>query len=119
MAGTADFDVFNLHRFVFAQETTYERALTELRRGRKMSHWMWFIFPQVVGLRSTEMARRYAIGSLEEAQVYLAHPFLGVRYRECVAALQDLIGTPGEAVFGALDAAKLVSIRRVTPCPRS
>jgi uncharacterized protein (DUF1810 family) len=109
MTGTAEFDHFDLHRFVSAQENTYDRALTELRRGLKMSHWMWFIFPQVVGLGSSEMARRYAIVSLEEAQAYLAHPLLGARYRECVAALQDLIGTTAEAVFGPLDAAKLRS----------
>lgn len=109
MTGTADFNVFNLHRFVSAQENTYDRALTELRRGLKMSHWMWFIFPQVVGLGSSEIARRYAIVSLEEAQAYLAHPLLGARYRGCVATLQDLIGTTAEAVFGPVDAAKLRS----------
>ena len=109
MTGSADFDRFNLHRFVSVQENTYERALTELRRGRKMSHWMWFIFPQVIGLGSSEMARRYALGSLEEAQAYLAHPLLGARYRECVATLQDLIGTTAGAVFGPVDAVKLRS----------
>lgn len=109
MTGTADFNIFTLHRFVSAQENTYDRALTELRRGLKMSHWMWFIFPQVVGLGSSEIARRYAIVSLEEAQAYLAHPLLGARYRGCVATLQDLIGTTAEAVFGPVDAAKLRS----------
>jgi uncharacterized protein (DUF1810 family) len=104
-----DADRFGLDRFVSAQETTYVRVLTELRRGFKTSHWMWFIFPQVAGLGSSEMSRRYAIGSINEAQAYLAHPLLGSRYRECVAALQDLIGTTAEAVFGPVDASKLRS----------
>jgi uncharacterized protein (DUF1810 family) len=109
MMGTIGFDRFNLDRFVSAQETTYARVLTELARGLKTSHWMWFIFPQVAGLGSSEMSRRYAIGSIEEAQAYLAHPLLGARYRECVATLQDLVGTTAEAVFGSVDAAKLRS----------
>ncbi len=109
MMGTMDADRFGLDRFVSAQETTYVRVLTELRRGFKTSHWMWFIFPQVAGLGSSEMSRRYAIGSINEAQAYLAHPLLGSRYRECVAALQDLIGTTAEAVFGPVDASKLRS----------
>jgi uncharacterized protein (DUF1810 family) len=102
-------DAFDLDRFVAAQEATYARVLTELGRGRKTSHWMWFIFPQVAGLGSSDMSRRYAIRSLEEAQAYLAHPLLGARYRECVAVLQDLVGTTAEAVLGAVDAAKLRS----------
>ncbi|HEX8554687.1 MAG TPA: DUF1810 domain-containing protein [Sphingomonas sp.] len=102
-------DAFDLDRFVAAQEATYARVLTELGRGRKTSHWMWFIFPQVAGLGSSDMSRRYAIRSLEEAQAYLAHPLLGARYRECVAVLQDLVGTTAEAVLGAVDAAKLHS----------
>jgi uncharacterized protein (DUF1810 family) len=109
MMGTIGLDRFNLDRFVSAQETTYARVLTELARGLKTSHWMWFIFPQVAGLGSSEMSRRYAIGSIEEAQAYLAHPLLGARYRECVATLQDLVGTTAEAVFGSVDAAKLRS----------
>ncbi len=109
MTAAADPDRFSLDRFVSAQETTYARALSELARGLKTSHWMWFIFPQVAGLGSSEMSRRYAISSIDEAQAYLAHPLLGVRYRECVAALQDLVGTTAEAVFGSVDAAKLRS----------
>ncbi len=109
MTGTANADRFNLDRFDSAQEATYARVLTELKRGRKKSHWMWFIFPQVAGLGSSEMSRRYAIGSIEEAQAYLAHPTLGARYRQSVAALQDLVGTTAEAVFGSVDAAKLRS----------
>lgn len=109
MTGTNDADRFDLHRFVSAQEATYARVLTELTRGLKTSHWMWFVFPQVAGLGSSEMSRRYAVGSIEEAEAYLAHPLLGARYRECVAVLQDLIDTTAEAVFGSVDAAKLRS----------
>lgn len=87
----------------------YARVLTELARGLKTSHWMWFIFPQVAGLGSSAMARLYAIRSIEEAQAYLNHPLLGARYRECVVVLQDLVGTTAEAVFGSVDAAKLRS----------
>jgi uncharacterized protein (DUF1810 family) len=109
MMGAIDPDGFNLDRFLSAQETTYGRVLTELARGLKTSHWMWFIFPQVAGLGSSEMSRRYAIGSIDEAHAYLAHPLLGARYRECVAALQDLVGTTAEAAFGSIDADKLRS----------
>lgn len=80
-------DRFDLERFVDAQIDTYEVALAEVRRGAKRSHWMWFIFPQITGLGHSGMAQRYAIGSLEEAKAYLVHPVLGLRYRECVAAL--------------------------------
>jgi uncharacterized protein (DUF1810 family) len=109
MTGATNLDPFNLDRFVSAQQTTYGRVMTELARGLKTSHWMWFIFPQVAGLGSSEMSRRYAIGSIDEAHAYLAHPLLGARYRECVAALQDLVGTTAETVFGSVDAAKLRS----------
>ena len=102
-------DPFDLNRFLIAQEATYERALSELARGRKTSHWMWYIFPQLAGLGSSEMSRRYAISSIAEAEAYLAHQTLGARYRECVAILQDIVGTTAEAVFGPLDAAKLRS----------
>lgn len=109
MTRSADADPFDLDRFVTAHEATYTRALTELTRGNKTSHWMWFIFPQVTGLGWSDMSRRYAIRSIEEVQAYLAHPVLGARYRECVAVLQDLVGTTAEAVFGPVDAAKLRS----------
>jgi len=72
-------DAYQLGRFVAAQEGVYERALAELRAGAKRSHWMWFVFPQVAGLGASPMAQRYAIGSLEEAEAYLAHPVLGER----------------------------------------
>jgi uncharacterized protein (DUF1810 family) len=106
---TDDADPFDLERFVSAQIDAYDQALAELRRGRKASHWMWFVFPQIAGLGSSDMSRRYAIRSLREARAYLAHPLLGPRYRESVAALQDLVSTTAGAVFGAVDAAKLRS----------
>lgn len=102
-------DPFGLQRFIEAQATSYDTALAEIRRGAKRSHWMWFIFPQVAGLGSSAMAQRYAIGSLDEARAYLAHPVLGARMQACVAALQDLTGTTAEGVFGGIDAVKLRS----------
>lgn len=100
---------YHLDRFLDAQLSTYARALAEIGRGRKTSHWMWFIFPQLAGLGRSEMARRFAIGSLDEAQAYLAHPVLGPRYIECVTALQDLPTSDAVAVFGSIDAMKLRS----------
>ena len=102
-------DPYRLSRFLAAQEDSYERALAEMARGRKATHWMWFIFPQLAGLGRSDMAQRYAIGSLDEARAYLAHPILGARYRACVAVLQDLGATTAEEVFGAIDAVKLCS----------
>ena len=102
-------DRFGLERFVAAQDATYETALAEISRGAKRSHWMWFIFPQLAGLGLSEMARRYAIGSIDEARAYLAHAVLGTRLRACVAALQDLARTTADAVFGEVDAMKLRS----------
>ena len=98
-----------LERFVVAQEQIYARALEEIRRGKKRSHWMWFIFPQLAGLGRSAMAQRYAIVDEAEARAYLAHPLLGARYVECVSALQDLIGSDAVAVFGDVDAVKLRS----------
>jgi uncharacterized protein (DUF1810 family) len=102
-------DPYSLRRFVDAQEGIYELALEELRRGRKTSHWMWFIFPQIAGLGHSAMARTYAIGSIEEARAYLEHELLGSRLRECVTALQALPPTSAERVFGGIDAVKLRS----------
>jgi uncharacterized protein (DUF1810 family) len=102
-------DPHDLERFVEAQAGTYETALGELVRGRKTSHWMWFIFPQLRGLGSSAMAQRYAIASLEEARAYLAHPLLGPRLRACVEALQDLPQADAVRVFGGIDAVKLRS----------
>ena len=100
---------YDLERFLDAQEPVYDRVLDEIRSGRKVSHWMWFIFPQVAGLGSSVMAQRYAIASLDEARAYLAHPVLGARLRECAGLL--LVGTGGsaEGIFGPIDALKLRS----------
>lgn len=104
-----DADRSGLGRFVEAQARSYAVALAELRRGAKRSHWMWFVFPQLVGLGRSATARFYGIGSLDEARAYLDHPLLGERYRECVSVLQDLNTSDAEAVFGATDAMKLRS----------
>ena len=76
-------DPFNLQRFVDAQAPVYEQVRRELKVGRKQSHWMWFIFPQIAGLGQSPMSVRFAIASLDEAEAYLAHPVLGARLREC------------------------------------
>jgi uncharacterized protein (DUF1810 family) len=99
----------HLERFVAAQEPIYARALGEIRRGSKRSHWMWFIFPQIAGLGRSATAQLYAIADAGEARAYLAHPVLGMRYVECVEALQDLVGSDPVEVFGAVDAVKLRS----------
>jgi len=99
-----------LQRFVEAQAGgTYEQALAELRAGRKQSHWMWFVLPQLAGLGRSSTARYYALDGLAEAQAYLAHPVLGPRLRECAAVLAGLDGTDPVAVMGAVDALKLCS----------
>lgn len=100
---------FDLERFLTAQAPVYDRALAELRGGAKRTHWMWFIFPQLAGLGSSEMAVRYAIRSLDEARAYLAHPVLGPRLRECVETMQGLAMTTAETVLGGIDAMKLRS----------
>ena len=102
-------DSFDLDRFVTAQAHTYPAALAELRAGAKRSHWMWFVFPQIAGLGHSAMAQRYAIRSLAEARAYLAHPLLGPRLHECLAALAALPPTSAERVFGGIDAIKLCS----------
>lgn len=101
----------DLQRFVDAQDRggTFERALAELRAGRKESHWMWFVFPQIAGLGRSEMAHRYAIGSLEEARAYLEHPILGPRLRECAGALLEVDGRSARDILGGIDALKLRS----------
>jgi uncharacterized protein (DUF1810 family) len=87
----------------------YEHVLSEIRRGRKTSHWMWFIFPQMTGLGHSETSRYFGIRSRAEAKAYLAHPLLGARLHECVAMLQDLPPSTAGAVFGPVDALKLQS----------
>jgi uncharacterized protein (DUF1810 family) len=100
---------FDLERFVRAQEGVYEGALRELRQGRKTGHWIWFIFPQLVGLGRSELSQRYGIASLDEARAYLAHPVLGPRLRECVDAVLATSERTAEDIFGALDARKVRS----------
>ena len=104
-------DTFHLGRFVEAQDRqgTYERALGELRAGHKQGHWIWFVFPQIEGLGSSETARFYAISSIEEAGAYLRHPVLGPRLIEAAAALLELPASDPVAVLGELDALKLRS----------
>jgi uncharacterized protein (DUF1810 family) len=96
---------------VLAQDEggSYERALQELRQGRKQSHWMWFVFPQIAGLGRSPMAQQYAISGLPEAQAYLAHPVLGPRLLECANVLTALNEASAVDVFGPLDAQKLHS----------
>lgn len=103
-------DPFDLNRFVTAQAGNYDAALAEIAAGRKRSHWMWYVFPQLAGLGSSPMAMRYAIRSIAEARAYLDHALLGSRYAACVAALEALpAGATAEAVFGGIDAMKLCS----------
>jgi uncharacterized protein (DUF1810 family) len=104
-------DPFDLGRFVRAQDEggTYDRAVGELRDGRKRSHWMWFVFPQVAGLGHSAMAQRYAISGLDEARAYARHPVLGPRLSTVATALLALPGSDAVAVLGGIDAQKLHS----------
>ncbi|MGH2843100.1 MAG: DUF1810 domain-containing protein [Solirubrobacteraceae bacterium] len=104
-------DRFNLQRFVDAQDRggAYQRALAEIHQGRKRGHWIWFVFPQIDGLGSSEMARFYAISSIEEAIAYLAHPVLGQRLFEAAEALLQLPVRDPASILGELDALKLRS----------
>jgi uncharacterized protein (DUF1810 family) len=102
-------DLFDLARFVEAQTEIYDRSLAELRAGRKRSHWMWFVLPQIADLGRSETARRYSIGSAAEARAYLDHPLLGARLRECVNVLLALQGPTASEIFGYPDDLKLRS----------
>lgn len=104
-----DNDPHDLARFVAAQEATYDRALAELRAGRKQTHWSWYILPQVRGLGSSPRSVRFAIESLAEARAYLEHPVLGSRLRECVAAMNAHTGMSAVEVLGEIDATKFRS----------
>ena len=99
----------SLERFVTAQAPIHDRALRELRAGRKQSHWMWFVFPQITGLGHSAMAQTYAIESLEEARAYLAHPLLGARLRECCEAVMAVPGKSAHEIFGSPDDLKFRS----------
>ena len=98
-----------LERFVEAQDPVYRQALTELRRGHKTSHWMWFIFPQLVGLGHSPMAQKYGITGADEARAYLAHPVLGPRLVECTRSVLTHEGRSAAAILGSIDAQKLRS----------
>ena len=102
-------DPFHLQRFVDAQAGIYTQALAELRAGRKRSHWMWYIFPQLTGLGQSPTSRRYAIGSRAEAHAYLAHPLLGPRLLECADALLALEDRSASDIFGYPDDLKFKS----------
>lgn len=102
-------DPFDLDRFVRAQDPVYRDVLGELARGRKQSHWMWFVFPQIAGLGFSAMSQRYAIGSRAEARAYLAHPVLGARLIECTGLVLAAQGRSINAILGAPDDAKFRS----------
>ena len=102
-------DLFDLARFVRAQQPDYDRALAELRAGSKRTHWMWYIFPQLDDLGRSAIARRYAISGVSEAQAYLRHGVLGPRLVECATAVRDLEGRSAHEIFGSPDDLKLRS----------
>lgn len=102
-------DPHDLQRFLSAQHGVHDVALAELKRGRKASHWMWFVFPQVAGLGLSAMSQRYAIGSLDEARAYLAHPVLGARLAAGVEAVMAVRGRSAHEIFGAPDDRKFQS----------
>ena len=112
-------DPYDLDRFVRAQETSYTQALSELRTGRKRTHWMWYVFPQLEGLGSSPTAVRYAISGLDEAEAYLAHPVLGPRLMECSETVLRHAALPASSMFGYPDDMKLRSsatlFARVSP----
>jgi uncharacterized protein (DUF1810 family) len=102
-------DPFDLERFVSAQDAIYDHVTAELRQGQKVSHWMWFVFPQMAGLGQSPTSKKYAITSVDEAKAYLAHPVLGPRLIECAGILTRLTGHTAGQIFGGVDAQKLRS----------
>jgi uncharacterized protein (DUF1810 family) len=100
---------YDLNRFLAEQQHIYAAVLEELRRGRKTGHWIWYIFPQLAGLGRSQMSRDFAIGSLDEARAYLAHPVLGSRLRECAGTLLSIEGRSAEEILGSVDAMKVRS----------
>jgi uncharacterized protein (DUF1810 family) len=109
-------DPHDLNRFVQVQEDDYEQALAEIRGGRKRSHWMWYVFPQIDGLGFSATSRRYAIKSLAEAKAYLAHPVLGPRLTECAEAALGVEGRSAYEIFGSPDDMKLRSCATLFAC---
>jgi uncharacterized protein (DUF1810 family) len=102
-------DPFNLERFIDAQEGQFEAARSELAAGRKVGHWIWFIFPQIKGLGQSWMSEHYAISSLAESEAYLQHPILGPRLRECTRMVNSVKGRTIEEIFGGIDSIKFRS----------
>jgi len=102
-------DPYNLNRFVQAQEANYQHALAELRGGKKRTHWMWYIFPQLDGLALSSTAKHYSIKSVEEAEAYLEHPILEPRLLECAEAIIHIEGRTATEIFGSPDDLKLRS----------
>ncbi|HEY3058172.1 MAG TPA: DUF1810 domain-containing protein [Chloroflexota bacterium] len=104
-------DHYDLERFVSAQDAggTYDHAVQELRNGRKTSHWMWFVFPQIAGLGQSSMSVRYAISGLDEARAYLQHPVLGPRLQDCARLVAASQAPSAEHIFGGIDTRKLRS----------
>ena len=109
-------DPYDLGRFVDAQAGDYEQALAEIRSGRKRSHWMWYIFPQIDGLGFSSMSRRYSIKSIDEARAYLDHPVLGPRLLECAEAVLGVEGRSATEIFGSPDDMKLRSCATLFAC---
>jgi uncharacterized protein (DUF1810 family) len=103
--------VYDLERFVAAQDSggTYDAAVAELRRGRKTTHWMWFVFPQIAGLGFSATSRHYALPSVDAAAAYLRHPVLGPRLLECAGIVAGTTDRTAEQIFGGIDAQKLHS----------
>src|SRR5690349_16568916 len=102
-------DPFDLQRFIYAQAADYAVALSELKRGRKRSHWIWYVLPQLRGLGMSALSHRYGIASLDEARAYLAHPVLGPRLNECVEAIARHEGADISDILGSVDAMKYQS----------
>ena len=109
-------DPYDLSRFLRAQEVDYEQVVSEIRSGRKRSHWMWYVFPQIDGLGFSSLSHRYSIKRLAEARAYLAHPVLGSRLLECAEAVVSLEGRSATEVFGSPDDLKLKSCATLFAC---
>ncbi|MEC4892169.1 MAG: DUF1810 domain-containing protein [Oscillatoria sp. PMC 1050.18] len=106
---TSDDDQFNLNRFLKAQARVYDTVITELRNGRKRTHWMWYIFPQIDGLAQSATSKHYAIKSIQEAEAYLNHPLLGTRLLECTETVLAIEGRTISEIFGYPDDLKMKS----------
>lgn len=109
-------DPYNLSRFLQAQEDDFEQALSEIKSGRKRSHWMWYIFPQFDGLAFSSTSKHYSIKSADEARAYLDHPVLGPRLLECAEAVVGLEGQSATEIFGSPDDLKLRSCATLFAC---